>query len=123
MDPIISPWLIWLIQTCGALKFVLVVACIILGIALTIVAGLSAWEDFDDDERVKAKKCRNRLIIIIIPITILAITVPDSPTAKMMLASSYVTEENISKTSETAKEAIDYIFDKIEKLSSEKEDA
>lgn len=123
MDPIISPWLIWLIQTCGALKFISVTACIILSFALAIFIGLSVMEDLDDDERVKAKKCRNRLTIIIIPIAILAIAVPDSPTAKMMLVSSYVTEENISKTSETAKEAIDYIFDKIEKLSSEKEDA
>lgn len=122
MDPIISPWLIWLIQTCGTLKFVLAAACIVLGIALAIVAGLSVWEDFDDDERVKAKKCRNRLTIIIIPIMILAIAVPDSPTAKMMLVSSYVTEENISKTSEAAKEAVDYIFDKLEQISSEKED-
>lgn len=117
MDPIISPWLIWLIQTCGALKFISVTACIILGIALAIFIGLSVA----DDERVKVKKCRNKLTIIIIPIMILAIAVPDSPTAKMMLVSSYVTEENISKTSETAKESIDYIFDKIEKLSSEKE--
>lgn len=123
MDPIISPWLIWLIQTCGTLKFVLVAACIIFGIALTIFIGFSVIEDLDDDERVKVKKYRNRLTIIIIPIMILAIVVPDSPTAKMMLVSSYVTEDNISKTSEAAKEAIDYIFDKIEKLSSEKEDA
>lgn len=123
MDPIISPWLIWLVQTCGALKFILVAACIIFGIALAIFIGLSIMEDLDDDEKVKVKKCRNRFTIIIIPIMILAIAVPDSPTAKMMLASSYITEENISKTSETAKEAIDYIFDKIEKISSEKEDA
>lgn len=122
MDPIISPWLIWLVQTCGVLKFVLVAACIIFGIALAIFIGLSIMEDLDDDEKVKVKKCRNRYAIIIIPIMILAIAVPDSPTAKMMLISSYVTEENISKTSETAKEAIDYIFDKIEKLSSEKEE-
>lgn len=122
MDPIISPWLIWLVQTCGALKFILVAACIILGIALALFIGLSIVEDLDDGERVKVKKCRNRFAIIIIPIMILAIAVPDSPTAKMMLVSSYVTEENISKTSEAAKEAIDYIFDKIEKISSEKED-
>lgn len=122
MDPIISPWLIWLVQTCGALKFILVAACIIFSIALAIFIGLSIIEDLDDDERVKVKKCRNRFAIIIISIMILAIAVPDSPTAKMMLISSYVTEENISKTSETAKEAIDYIFDKIEKLSSEKEE-
>ena len=116
MNPIISPWLIWAIQTCTGIKFFFIILCIVLGIVILVTAIFSG-ECVDEQEEVKCKKARTGCIIALVPAVLLAITIPDKETATMMVVSSYVTEDNINKATTTVQEAVDYIFEKVEKLS------
>ena len=127
MEPIISPWLIWWLQTCDTIKTFCCVGAALSGVALLISLILYIYSILEyNDEEMKTelvprliKKGRNISLFLLVSLMSLGILIPDKATAKWMVVSSYVTEENIDTAVENTKEAIDYIFDKIEGLTNE----
>lgn len=121
MEPIISPWLIWLLGVLNALKFVSITFLIISVLSLIII--ISIFLAIREDLETTTIKLFNKTIkalIIIISISMLSVLfIPDKGIAEKMIISNYITENNINTISENTKEAIDYIFDKIEGLTNE----
>lgn len=126
MEPIISPWLIWAIQSCGNVKGILTGCSIVSAIVfagLLMVIGVMRSDDGDEclhvdysKEIKRAKRIRNIAAIVMIPTLIISALMPDKETATLMAVSSYITEDNINAVADGTKEAIDYLFDKIEGL-------
>ena len=76
----------------------------------------------DDDfvEQNKASKKYTKILLIIAIISSIAcIFVPDKETATEIIIANYITEDNVNTITQNGKEAIDYIFDKIEGLTNE----
>ena len=121
MEPIISPWLIWLLGVLNALKFVSITFLIIGVLSLIII--ISVLLTVREDLEITTIKLFNKTIkalIIITSISILSVLfIPDKDITEKMIISNYITEDNINTVSENTKEAIDYIFDKIEGLTNE----
>ena len=121
MEPIISPWLIWLLGVLNALKLVSIIFFIIGVLSLIIIISilLAIREDLETTI-IKLFNKTIKALIIITSISMLSVLfVPDQGIAEKMIISNYITEDNINTVSENTKEAIDYIFDKIEGLTNE----
>ena len=69
-------------------------------------------------------KSKNILFKICLPIIIILMIlnafIPDRDTIRLMFISSYVTTDNVDMVKENTKEAIDYIFDKLEEYENSK---
>lgn len=121
MEPIISPWLIWLLGVLNALKFVSITFLIISVLSLIIIISilLAIREDLETIT-IKLFNKTIKALIIITSISMLSVLfIPDKGITEKMIISNYITEDNINTVSENTKEAIDYIFDKIERLTNE----
>ena len=121
MEPIISPWLIWLLGVLNALKLVSIIFFIIGVLSLIIIISilLAIREDLETTI-IKLFNKTIKALIIFTSISMLSVLfVPDKGIAEKMIISNYITEDNINTVSENTKEAIDYIFDKIEGLTNE----
>ena len=116
---IISPKIIYLIHLAQGISDLLGAILIIGGCILGFVTGfiLLEHEYFEEEEEKAVKKYYPRSIIAYIILAIVYIIVPNKETCTKMLIASYVTEENISATQENVKEAIDYIFEKVEEVN------
>lgn len=132
MEPIISPWLIWLLDILGEINVTFAVTLIIFIIAFIIVFIIFLIDkaqyggvdnDYDKDwarEQLTSSTKRLKFTIICCVISaIVSIFVPSKQACIEMIATNYITEDNINAVSENTKEAIDYIFDKIEELTNE----
>lgn len=105
-EPIISPWLIYLLDVSDAIKctmFVIAVASGVLGLFVFCV---------DEEFTTRTK----RSIIIFIVATVLAIFVPSERTMYKMIIASYVTPANIQKAGDSIDAVIDRAIEKIQKL-------
>lgn len=121
MEPIISPWLIWLLGVLNALKFVSIIFLILSVCSLIIIIGTLLILRADlETTTIKLFNKTIKTLIIITSISMLSVLfIPDKGIAEQMIVSNYITEDNINAVSENTKEAIDYIFDKIEGLTNE----
>ncbi|MDY4561380.1 MAG: hypothetical protein SO435_06660 [Peptostreptococcus porci] len=102
-------------------SFVLIVT------ALTFLIVTCIFFDFKDycrDEECKglnAYKSYIKKLAIIFSICItINILVPSKEEMYMIYATKYVTKENMRMTKDEVKNAIDYVFDKVKELNSEK---
>lgn len=142
--PIISPWLIYLINFMPNLTYIL----FIIGSIFLVIGGYALWVCYDQEylsdierfERYKHEdivteyelkkldyckkeynKQKKRIIIcsiFTILFYILAILVPSASTCYQMLIAHYVTYENVDYAGEQIKDITDYVFDKIEEVNN-----
>ena len=116
--PVISPWIFYVIELLGNLNFVAGVACFISGILLVVVLFIYAMEsDSCYPSKGLLKGCKKISKISIIPLiisTVMCIAIPSKDTMYKMLVAKYVTYENINKATDTIKDGVDYIFDKLD---------
>lgn len=94
-EPIISPWIIYAIDVCNSISaaaifFSLLGAFAIVFVSIYIIAGDNAFVDF-----IRYKKLLKRLTIFTTAFVIVAIIVPDKRVGYAMLATQYVTKENV----------------------------
>lgn len=91
MEPIISPWLIYLVETAGIIKGI----CEILTLLFIVATGviLMAYGETDLDKGIHYAKCTGIIFIICL---VLAVLIPNKQTAWMMIGASYVTPDNIT---------------------------
>lgn len=126
MNPIISPWLIYLINVLSGLKIffiVTVVAAIFVGIGsaicfLIVIGGPYYDKDDEKDQNkiLNIKKCFKKSIVGLIISALLVVITPSKDTMYTMLALDNLTTDNIQAIGKTGKDVIDYVSDQIDKI-------
>lgn len=126
MKPIISPWLIYLIDLVNKFQGIINIALCVLGFA---ILGLGiAWllfsMDYDqyDSIIVTCKKYLKKSIIWFVVSGLLFAVVQSKDTMYVMLTLDNVTTDNIQTIGKTGKDVVDYIIDQIDKIVNEDED-
>lgn len=120
MKPIISPWLIYLIDLVDKFQVIINIALIVLG--FTIICLGIAWLlfstecDQDDSIIVTCKKYLKKSIIWVVISGLLFAVVPSKDTMYVMLTLDNVTTDNIQAIGKTGKDVVDYITDQIDKI-------
>ena len=133
MQPIIPSWIFYVIDALGALEsmagtisflsvLALIVCLVVSGFAIGFLKkdlnNRSSWceSDIDDALKVITKFAKGvKMSITIFAISVLvAILIPSKETMYTMLVNQYITTDNIETAGNTAKEIVDYIFDKVE---------
>ena len=120
MKPIISPWLIYLIDLFDNLKELFTVPLILLICAIGMI--LIIWflcfmeDDVDDNFITKCKKYLKKSIIWLCIGSLLFTVIPSKDTMYTMLVLENVTTDNIQAIGKTGKDVVDYITDQIDKI-------
>lgn len=126
MKPIISPWLIYLINLFDDLKLLLIItlillACITVGILLILFfCIIDCYED--DNFIIKCKKYLKKSIVWFFINSLLFITIPSKDTMYTMLVLDNVTSDNIQAIGKTGKDVVDYIVNQIDKIVNNKDE-
>ena len=116
---IISPFLIYLINTLSNIAFaILILIGTLFVIFILMVCGCMVYR-LDEDEKYndlipKIKICIKCIIVC----TIFYVFIPSKNTCYQMLATSVITYENVDAGKETVKSAIDYVFEKIDEINN-----
>lgn len=133
MEPIISPWLIYLINLFDNLKGLLTVALFLLGCAAVVLSiiwffGSMIWffgsMDYEQDYEpiVACKKYLKKSVIWLCVSGLLFTAIPSKDTMYTMVVLENVTMDNIQAIGKTGKDVIDYITDQIDKVVNDKEE-
>lgn len=112
-EPIISPWIIYAIDICNSIKGVTIFFSVLGVFAIIgIFIGMFIGENLDDKPYINSmvyRKLLKKLMIFTTAFIIVAIIIPDKRVGYTMLATRYVTKENVLK----AVEITDKIANKI----------
>lgn len=125
MKPIISPWLIYLINLFDDLKLLLIItlillACITVGILLILFFCITDCYE-DDNFIIKCKKYLKKSIVWLFINSLLFITIPSKDTMYTMLVLDNVTSDNIQAIGKTGKDVVDYIVNQIDDVINNKD--
>lgn len=126
MNPIISPWSIYLINVLSGLKNIFIVAvaaAILVGIGNAIYFFIVIDDPYynEDDEKdqnkiLNIKKCFKKSVVGLIISALLVVIAPSKDTRYTMLALDNLTTDNIQAIGKTGKDVIDYVSDQIDKI-------
>ena len=124
MEPIISPWLIYLINLFDNLNVLLSAVLFLLGgaVATLLIIWFFNSMDRNDNCIVACKKCLKKLIIWLCVSSLLFTAIPSKDTMYTMIVLYNVTTDNIQSIGKTGKDMVDYIVDQIDKVVNEDED-
>ena len=130
MKPIISPWLVYLIDLFDNLKGLLIVALILLGIAAVVlsITWFFSSMDYEQDEEpdeeliVACKKHLKKSVIWLCVSGLLFTVIPSKDTMYKMIVLENVTTDNIQAIGKTGKDVVDYITDQIDKVVNNKDE-
>ena len=111
-DPIISPWMIYLIDTTDSL---LKVACplAIFAVVVSVILFIKSGHTYDEEDTEKSLKRAKMFLLIGIMSGLLVVFIPTPRTIYKMMAAHYVTPANIQATGEFADKTVDKVIDKI----------
>ena len=107
-EPIISPWTIYIIDVCNSISFVAMFFSL-LGVFATIFAFIVV--SVDDVDIIQAKKLLKGLTIFTTTFIIVSIIVPDKRVGYTMLATQYVTKENVLNAVDITEEIVNKIIE------------
>ena len=121
MKPIISPWLIYLINLFDNLNVLLSAVLFLLGgaVATLLIIWFFNSMDRNDNCIVACKKCLKKLIIWLCVSSLLFTAIPSKDTMYTMIVLYNVTTDNIQSIGKTGKDMVDYIVDQIDKVVNE----
>ena len=126
MKPIISPWIIYLIDLVDKFQGIINVALCVLGLAIVVlgIAWLLVSTDYyqDDSSIVTCKKYLKKSIIWFVVSVLLFAVFPSKDTMYVMLTLDNVTTDNIQAIGKTGKDVVDYITDQIDKIVNDKDE-
>lgn len=126
MKPIISPWLIYLIDLFDNLKGLFTIALILFGFAAVVLSIIwfigSVDYEQDEDLIVTCKKHLKQSVIWLCVSGLLFAVIPSKDTMYKMIVSENVTTDNIQAVGKTGKDVVDYITDQIDKVVNDKEE-
>jgi hypothetical protein len=109
MEPVISPWIIYLISILSTIKDTAIFLVFISLVVITVLGIVFLVED--EEEKEKWKSTAKTVIKILIISSIVCIIVPDTETMISMLIFSYITPENIQLIQGNAVDFITKIID------------
>lgn len=121
MNPIISPWVFYLIGMADVIQFLALVASIV----FVVISGflwfdwlhdLDRYGEKDEDVLSERKIVVKMSIAAIVSLAILVFT-PSSNTCYKMLAADMFTQDNINNATEYVTDVIDYAVDRVKELS------
>ena len=115
MQPIINPWLFYLIDKAEDLTGPLMTIGIMFWASVAIWGFIMLMEDMQEDFSKGWKLTKPFRWIITIGL-IIALLLPSKETSYKMLAASMVTPDNITAVGETAESIIDYIVESVDTL-------
>lgn len=105
MTPVISPIWFWLFGVSDELKFwcILVAAVATIGVIACIIAifAMSLDGGYYEDELVKVKALLKKVTLVLVPMALLSITIPDKATLTKMLIAQNVTYERVEAVGDT----------------------
>lgn len=115
-NPIISPWIIYLIDMCDGVNLLLsrIIIVTFFGLGVVLVWRCLMVDDISEDDNKRFYRIVKSGIAIIIAVSVTQTLMPTKETAYKMLVSTYVTEENIEKATDAIKSGVDYIFEKLD---------
>ena len=124
---IINPWIFYLIDVLSTLKKN---SAIIVGIATFVlccmgfIAVLAKSDSHYDNVSARLatlsiKSFKKSLIVVCVSAGIYTV-IPSETTMYKILVAQYVTYENVDKATESIKEGVDYIFNKLEKTNEKR---
>lgn len=125
MNPIVSPWIIYLIETLSNLKPILSI-CIFIFLGICFVLGLVTFIIYDDNDNKNIcslwySKLHFFFIVIVVS-TIINTCIPSKETMYTMLVANYVTIDNINMFGDGVKNTVDYVMDSIDQLINSNEE-
>lgn len=153
MEPIINPWIVYVINMLDNAAPVIWVAFLVLSIVLVIYViylinvkdNIVNYESLykmyctlndkfmiDDSKNQleiyhsKEKNCIKiikKIAVSFVIIIILLVLIPSRETMYTMFTLHYVTEDNIEMVGDSAQDVVDYIFDKVEEITDNNLDA
>lgn len=113
---VINPWLFYVIDLLGKLREMAIIVFWII-VATFFLVGFAAFlegENWEDKTILKLKKGLKLSIIPIVITSVMYVAIPSKDVMYKMLVSKYVTYENIDKATNTIKDGVDYIFEKLD---------
>ena len=113
---VISPWLFYIIDLLDKLREVAIIVfwIIVVTIFITGFIALLESEYWEDKIIQKLKKALKLSVIPIVISSVMYVAIPSKDVMYKMLVSKYVTYENIDKATNTIKDGVDYIFEKLD---------
>lgn len=119
--PIISPWIFYLISVFNVLKIILTIVSIALGfVVLVLLISLFCELDSHSYNKQFFEECKwinkwfKKIAIGFIVILLLLVVIPSQQTMYTMLVADNVTYENVEIATDTIKDGVDYIFEKLD---------
>lgn len=113
---VISPWLFYVIDLLDKLREVAIIVfwIIVVTILITGFVALLEGEYWEDKIIQKLKKALKLSVIPIVISSVMYVAITSKDMMYKMLVSKYVTYENIDKATNTIKDGVDYIFEKLD---------
>ena len=104
MEPIVSPWLIYIVDKADVLYSILALLAVFSTCGFIFAMIPIVTEDYIDGETERTLKKIKRISVVVFIVSILAlIFVPNSYTAYKMLGASYLTPDNVNQVVDTIK--------------------
>lgn len=123
MNPVISPWLIYFVGSLSGLEFFFRFLIAVFSIVLIVIFIAWASAGAEGEELEFVKEGKHKVFIFLECLCILAyLLIPSKETVYAMVVAKYVTPNNIEIVGGSVKDSIDYIFEKIDTLTEEKEE-
>ena len=152
MEPIINPWIVYVINMFDNVYLVSLIMIVALAIALIVyMAYFMAVKDdmIEYEDRYKTSQLCNykfteeafnkylekynlkinncvkimkKIVVSLAIVIVLLILIPSQETMYTMFTLHYVTEDNIKMVGDSAQDVVDYIFDKIEEITDNNAD-
>lgn len=107
-EPIISPWIIYAIDVCNSISAAAIFFSL-LGVFTTMFVFIVMF--VEDVDIIRYKKLLKRLTIFTTALIIVAIIVPDKRVGYTMLATQYVTKENVLNAVDITEKIVNKIIE------------
>lgn len=120
MEPIINPWLFYLISVVDNMLVFLTIITVLSGTAVfafIVAYGICSVDNYYEECKPIHIKFLKTSLKIFIPTLILSMLIPNSTTIYKMIVADNVTPHNIEVVGDTIEGGIDYIFEKINSLT------
>ena len=153
MEPIINPWIVYLINMFDNVYLVLLIMIVALAMALIVYMAYfmavkddmieyedrhkesqlcnykfteEAFNKYLEKYNLKINNCvkiMKKIVVSLAIVIVLLILIPSQETMYTMFTLHYVTEDNIKMVGDSAQDVVDYIFNKVEEITDNNLDA
>ena len=121
-EPIIRPWLLYLINFLENLSGILTFSFFMIGIVVVCLGIFAILTDECESLYTRLIKWLKRFLILFFILGAVIVLIPSKNTMYSMLIADQVTYENVDKLGDSTKDTEDYIFDRIEQTITEELD-